>query len=131
MKAVMRLLYRAEEGARGVVQPILQNLTAILQRVSKNPKNPQFNHYMFETISVAIKSVCQGNPSAVQQFEGKLVPMFMQILTVETCLEFHPYSFQVMGQLLRLGQGVSRTYVQLFPQLLHAKHWEQGGNVHG
>lgn len=58
----------------------LPKLTEKLQAVCKNPSKPHFNHYLFETFSLAIRIVCQNNPAAVSSFEDVLFPIFQGIL---------------------------------------------------
>jgi len=62
MKAVMRSLSVARDDLLAVTEIVLNKLTASLGRVAKNPKNPYFNHYLFESIAVLVKSVCSKNP---------------------------------------------------------------------
>lgn len=46
----------------------------------QNPSKPDFNHYLFETLSISIKIVCKSNISAVSHFEDALFPVFQEIL---------------------------------------------------
>lgn len=48
--------------------------------VLQNPSKPHFNHYLFETLCVAIKITCRVNPEAVATFEQGLFPPFQDIL---------------------------------------------------
>lgn len=47
--------------ARGALAPsyatVMQHLVAILGEISKNPSNPKFNHFTFESISALIRCV--------------------------------------------------------------------------
>lgn len=38
---------------------VLDKLTASLVRVWRNPSNPLFNHYLFESIAATVRFVCQ------------------------------------------------------------------------
>ena len=46
----------------------------------QNPSKPHFNHYLFETFSLAIRIVCRNNKNAVLSFEEALFPVFENIL---------------------------------------------------
>jgi exportin-2 (importin alpha re-exporter) len=55
MKAIMRSFSTLQEASMPFMGVALPRLTEILQQVSKNPSKPHFNHYLFETLSLAIK----------------------------------------------------------------------------
>lgn len=52
---VMRVIYTARQELMSSVEAILQSLTTIIGEISKNPSNPKFNHYTFETLSSLVK----------------------------------------------------------------------------
>ena len=129
MKAVMRSLSVAREDLVTVTQIVLDKLTASLGRVAKNPKNPHFNHYLFESIAVLVKSVCSTNPEYTSAFESLLFPPFQHVLQMEV-VEFTPYVFQVLAQLLEYrADGLSDAYSALFGPLMTPSLWESKGNV--
>jgi len=99
MKATMRALSVVKEDVVAITEMVLNKLTNALGRVCKNPKNPQYNHYLFESIAVLVKSVCIATPAATAAFEALLFPPFQTILQMEVT-EFIPYVFQVLAQLL-------------------------------
>lgn len=51
----MRSFSTLQERVIPYLQSTLPKLTEKLQMVAKNPSKPHFNHYLFETISLAIK----------------------------------------------------------------------------
>lgn len=55
MKAIMRSFSSLQEHSLPFMGVALPRLTEILTMVAKNPSRPHFNHYLFETISLAIK----------------------------------------------------------------------------
>ena len=55
---------------------VLDKLTACLARVWKNPSNPLFNHYLFESIAALVRFVCRANPNATADFEERVFPPF-------------------------------------------------------
>jgi exportin-2 (importin alpha re-exporter) len=129
MKSIMRLLSFAGEDIIPVTPIVLQKLTTALERASKNPCNPHFNHCLFESIAVLIKSVCSKDPSHVTAFEGFLFPPFQAILQLDIS-EFTPYVFQLLAQLLEFrAKGLGQAYESLLPPLLTPVLWERKGNI--
>lgn len=53
------------------------------QEVAKNPKNPSFNHYVFEAVAGLVKNSCSGDPAQCAHFEGLLFPPFQHILELD------------------------------------------------
>lgn len=80
MKAIMRSFNTLNELTMSYMAVALPRLTEILTLVSKNPSKPHFNHYLFETLSLAVKIVCKVEPNAVASFEEALFPVFQHIL---------------------------------------------------
>ncbi len=39
-----------------VAQAVISQISAILDRVAKNPRNPNFNHYAFETLACLVQA---------------------------------------------------------------------------
>jgi exportin-2 (importin alpha re-exporter) len=133
MKCIMRTLDRAGDGVIGVTSIVFEKLSAALERVSKNPRDPGFNHNLFESIAILVKSVCSKDSSRVSDMENMLFPPFQTILQMDI-LEFSPYVFQILAQLLEYRQqesGLGQAYESLFPPLLTASLWEKTGNVPG
>jgi exportin-2 (importin alpha re-exporter) len=131
MKCVTRSLSKAGEDVIPVTQIVITKLTTALGRVAKNPRNPQFNHYLFESIAVLVGSVCSKDPSATVTFESLLFEPFNIILQMDIA-EFTPYVFQVLAQLLEFRpreSGLGQSYTQLFQPLLTPDLWEKKGNV--
>ncbi|CAM9656674.1 unnamed protein product, partial [Chrysoparadoxa australica] len=129
MRAVMRCLSTAQESVLPVAPIVLQKQTEYLARACKNPANPRFNHYLFESIAVLVSKVCQTDKSTIDQFEAALFPPFQEVLAQDV-VEFAPYVFQILAQLLELQPGAfSASYEALFPPLLMPALWERKGNV--
>ncbi|KFM24134.1 Exportin-2 [Auxenochlorella protothecoides] len=114
------------------VAPVcLQQLSQLLLAVCKNPTQPGFNHYLFESVAALVRFCCPRDPASVAKFEEMLFPPF-QIVLQEDVQEFHPYIFQVFAQLLETrepGTPLPPSYVALFPPLLSATFWERSGNT--
>ncbi len=134
MKCIMRALNVAKDDLmEGVVHVVLEKLTAALAHVAKNPKNPQYNHFLFESIAVLIRAVCTStqNASHTEAFEHFLFPPFQMVLQMEI-VEFTPYVFQLLAQILEFrpeSAGLGEAYTSLFLPLLTPSLWERKGNV--
>lgn len=72
MKAVMRVTAVLKEEMQPIMGIYLKLLTEVLMQVCKNPSNPTFNHYIFESYATVIKY----NPGSVTDFENALFPVF-------------------------------------------------------
>lgn len=130
MKAIMRSFSTLQAASMPFMGAVLPRLTEILETVAKNPSRPHFNHYLFETLALAIKIVCTAEPSAVASFEEVLFPIFQNILQ-QDILEFMPYVFQMLALLLeqRLTTAIPEVYWALFPCLMSPTLWDRPGNV--
>ncbi len=62
----------------------------ILMRVIKNPTQPGFNHYLFESVAALVKQGCAKDPRMVDKLEEMLIPPFNYVLSqdvqVTSCL---------------------------------------------
>lgn len=131
MKAMMRSFSILQSASIPFMGVALPRLTEILETVSKNPSRPHFNHYLFETLALAIQIVCKAQPDAVTSFEEALFPIFQYILQQDVA-EFMPYVFQMLSLLLDVRNTTSNipdAYWQLFPCLLAPTLWDRSGNV--
>ena len=131
MKCIMRALNVAKNDLMDVVQVVLEKLTSALARVAKNPKNPQYNHFLFESIAVLIRAVCTIDSAHTVAFDQFLFPPFQTVLQMEV-VEFTPYVFQLLAQILEFrpeGAGLGEAYTSLFAPLLTPTLWERKGNV--
>lgn len=55
MKAIMRSFSLLQDKVIPFLNVTLPKLTEKLQMICKNPSKPHFNHYLFETFSLAIR----------------------------------------------------------------------------
>ena len=74
-------------------------LTYILNEVCKNPKNPIFNHYLFQSVVALMRRSCERDPGVIASFEENLFPLLQTIL-VHDVMEFVPYALQLLAQLI-------------------------------
>ncbi|XP_015180909.1 PREDICTED: exportin-2 [Polistes dominula] len=131
MKAIMRSFGILQDNIVPFLAELLPKLTEKLTMVAKNPTRPNFNHYLFETLSLSIKIVCKSNPQAVLSFEQVLFPVFQEILQQDIS-EFIPYVFQILALFLELRttQEIPDPYMALFPCLLTPVLFERQANIH-
>ncbi|XP_047319796.1 exportin-2 [Impatiens glandulifera] len=128
MKSIMRVLAIADISTE-VASPCISGLTSVLNKVCANPKNPIFNHYLFEAVAVLVKRSCEKNPSLVSAFEVSLFPSLQMILANDVT-EFFPYAFQLLSQLIELNRPpLPQLYMQIFEILLMPDSWKRSGNV--
>ncbi|WWD17783.1 hypothetical protein CI109_102225 [Kwoniella shandongensis] len=130
MKCAMRVIITARQSLTPVYEAVLTRLVNILGEISKNPSNPKFNQYCFESVSALIRFVCEGSPAALPTFEGALFGPAQHILANDVA-EFIPYIFQILAQLLELHSPTELppSYQALTGPLLSAALWEQRGNI--
>lgn len=94
----MRIIFTARQSlAAAAYDRILQRLVRILGVTSKNPSNPNFDQYLFESLSGLMRQVegreslcfrltrfprfvAAANPTTVPVFEGQLLGPFSFIL---------------------------------------------------
>lgn len=130
MRAIMRLTAVLKENMTPMMGVYVNRLTQILARVCKNPTNPTFNHYIFESYATVIKF----NPGSVQAFEQALTPPFTSILQ-DNVEEFIPYVLQIFTLLLETRtEPITQdsVYVSLLlPKLFDMSMWQHQGNIPG
>lgn len=129
MRCVMRILITSQDAINSYVENLLNQLLAIVGEISKNPSNPKFSHYTFESIGCIIKYSV--NSLGAQNLENRLFPPCMEILGGDVS-EFVPYVFQLLAQILSAtpsSLGLSQNYIQLIRPLMSPAVWELRGNV--
>uniref|UniRef100_A0A8D8S4P8 Exportin-2 n=1 Tax=Cacopsylla melanoneura TaxID=428564 RepID=A0A8D8S4P8_9HEMI len=131
MKCIMRSMSTLQDKVIPYLSDLLFQLTQRLGAAAKNPSKPNYNHFLFESITLAIRIVCKQTPEAVETFEQTLFPIF-QIIIQQDILEFLPYTFQILSLLLefRPRGSISPPYVELYPFLLSPVLWSRPGNIH-
>ncbi|KIM38838.1 hypothetical protein M413DRAFT_75629 [Hebeloma cylindrosporum] len=132
MKCVMRIIVTARQTLTPGYEHILNRLVTILGVISKNPSNPHFDQYIFESISGLMRFIVAGSPTTLQTFENTLLGPFVIILEQDID-QYIPYVFQVLAQMLELHSGgqVPDTYQNLLHFLLTPAIWQQKGSIPG
>ncbi|KAL6747498.1 Cse1-domain-containing protein [Haematococcus lacustris] len=131
MRAVTRVIGFVGPDIAPVAPAALQELARMLLEVCRNPRNPGFNHALFESVAALIRCTGASSSSAttIEACEQLLFPAFNHVLQQDV-QEFHPYVFQVFAQLIETRQApLPAVYLQIFPPLLHPQFWERSGNV--
>ncbi len=59
-------------------------LAAMLLEVCKNPTQPGFNHYLFESVAALIRYGTAADAAMLDQFQEQLFPAFQVVLSVST-----------------------------------------------
>jgi exportin-2 (importin alpha re-exporter) len=132
MRAIMKICVSAQSSLMPLASFIVQNCNKILSEVAKNPKNPQFHHYLFETLACLIRYLCPNNLNTLALFEGALFPPFQAMLGIETAESFSPYVFQLMAQMLELrpaNEEIPQAYKLLYSPLLAPALWENEASI--
>lgn len=84
----MRVIITARTSLTPLHEGILTRLVNIMGEISKNPSNPKFNQYCFESVSALIRFVCEGTPAALPTFENALFGPAQHILTNDVAGEW-------------------------------------------
>ncbi|XP_066597006.1 exportin-2 isoform X2 [Prorops nasuta] len=131
MKAIMRSFGTLQDSIYPFLADLLPSLTEKLTMVARNPSRPNFNHYLFETLSLCTRVIFKANPEVIASFEQALFPIFQGILQQDV-QEFIPYVFQILALFLELRttQEVPEPYMALFPCLLSPVLFERQENIY-
>lgn len=133
IKTIMRILNTVEDSLnRDFKVLIINQLLSILKIISKNPANPRFSHYTFESLGLLIKYTPD---SDIKDLINLILPNLLTILN-DDVQEFVPYSFQILAFLLEKlpkvdGQPLPEEYKSLIKPLLSPSLWQFRGNIPG
>jgi len=129
MKAITRVSGVAQADMAPYLMDVIAQLNTVLSAVCGNPRNPSFNHYMFETVASLIKFGCQAQPALAVEFEKVVMPPFQEVLAKDI-EEFTPYVFQIFAQIISLRpQPLPEMYGALYQGILQGDNWERTGNI--
>ena len=126
MKCVMRVLLTTRTSLQDP-NDVLQQLLKIVQIISKNPSNPKFSHYTFESICVILTDYS----SSIEQYLTIIKPTLFGLLNQEV-QEFVPYVFQILAYCLEVfpkGKPIPEEYHQIIKPLCSPAVWEYKGNI--
>lgn len=132
MKAIMRLLSFLKSNLIIQFLPVVvPKMTNKLGVVARNPSNPYFNHYLFETLALTIRAACsQENLAIRNEFENVLFNI-LEVILAQDVQEFTPYVLQLLNLILRAQTvgSISEKFTKLFQELLSPTLWERPANV--
>ncbi|KAI3976144.1 hypothetical protein MKX01_017061 [Papaver californicum] len=128
MKCIMRV-FGVADFSQEVAGHCITGLTHLLSEVCKNPKNPVYNHYLFEAVAGLVGRVCEKDPSLIPTFETSIFPILQYILG-QNVTEFWPYAFQLLAQLVNLNKPpLPASYMSIFELLLATETWKGQANT--
>ncbi|KAJ6591750.1 CAS/CSE protein [Mycena vulgaris] len=131
MKSAMRVIFTARQTLTPGYEQTLGRLVGILGVISKNPSNPLFDQYIFESISGLMRFVVEGTPATLETFENALFGPFT-IIIQQDIEQYIPFVFQLLAQMLSLHSGdVPAQYRPLLPLLFTPASWQQKGSIPG
>lgn len=127
MKCLMRILLISEDSLTNSILEILQELVKIVEIISKNPSNPKFSHYTFESICIILKNYSNNIKNIYELIKITLLSILGQDIQ-----EFIPYSFQILAFILEnypKNEELPVEYAQLIKPLCSPQVWEFKGNI--
>ncbi|KAF9027107.1 Cse1-domain-containing protein [Hymenopellis radicata] len=131
MRCVMRVVFTGRESLTPVFEQTLRRLVNILSIISRNPSNPKFDQYIFESISGLIRFIVKGTPASLATFEAALFGPFTVILQQDID-QYIPYVFQLLAQMLEMHtSNIPTEYQELLTFLLTPAIWAQKGSIPG
>ena len=130
MKAILRVVAVLKERVAPIASDVFGKAVPLLQRVAQNPRNPVFNHYLFEVVACVSKYTVAANAGALPAIEALVLPVLQDIL-MKDVIDFFPYAFQLYASFLELAPAgvVAPAYENLFPSLMAPALWERPGTV--
>lgn len=127
----MRVIITTRHVLLHSVPTIIAKLGLVINEISRNPSNPKFNHFVFESLAALVQFSCT-NPAYVCEFEKLMIDPFTRVLSIGVA-EFMPYVFQILAQLLNANQGgdhgIPTFYKDMLTPILQPVLWESNGNV--
>jgi len=127
MRCIMRVLIVIKDGVSAVAESVLRHLIKITGIITKNPSNPRFYYYHFESLGALVRFSGQAQSEALSQ---ALFNPFLEVLQ-NSVEEFMPYVFQIMAALLEAEptKPLPPNYQPLVGPIIAPQLWEQRGNV--
>ena len=127
MRCIMRVLIVIKEGVATVMESSLGHLINITNLILKNPSNPKFYYYLFESVGALIRF---SGPSNSEALLNALFPTFVAILQ-QSVEEFMPYVFQLLAALLEAEpeKSLPVTFQPMVAPIIAPQIWESRGNI--
>eukprot|EP00011_Vannellida_sp_DIVA3-517-6-12_P000534 CAMPEP_0114606120 /NCGR_PEP_ID=MMETSP0168-20121206/1400_1 /TAXON_ID=95228 ORGANISM="Vannella sp., Strain DIVA3 517/6/12" /NCGR_SAMPLE_ID=MMETSP0168 /ASSEMBLY_ACC=CAM_ASM_000044 /LENGTH=964 /DNA_ID=CAMNT_0001816979 /DNA_START=133 /DNA_END=3023 /DNA_ORIENTATION=+ len=131
MRAVMRIISVGGPAVLPYTETLLAELHKILTRVSKDVRNPNFNHCLFESLAALTEIISLSAPQNITQFEKLMYPLFQHILNNDIA-EFAPYVFQLVAMLIeRCPTELNEEQLGMLRMYHMPMHWtvDKAGNI--
>ncbi|OQV15127.1 Exportin-2 [Hypsibius exemplaris] len=129
IKCIMRTLSYLQAHMLPYINVVVTGLLSRLAFAVKNPGNPRYDHYLFESLALCIGIACRAEPKAVELFETVIFQQ-IEVVLKENVDAFFPYAFQLMAQMLEYRVGeIPVFYLQLLDHLLNPALLEHEGCV--
>lgn len=127
MRCIMRVLITLKENIASLAGSVLVHLVGITEIIARNPSNPKFYYYHFESLGALIRFSL---PTQVATLSQALMTPFFAILQ-NNVEEFMPYVFQLIAALLEKEptKPLPPQFLSLVAPVLAPQLWEQRGNV--
>lgn len=116
-RCMMRLLTYLGNLGSEMVNTLTPTVVECTKLAIENPKNPSFNHYLFELLGVCIR-----NSSDCEKLDNFVLPILIGILE-KNLTDFIPYSLQLLALRLDTLANQNELYDKLFIHLIDAKIW--------
>lgn len=110
---LMRALNRVVLASGPSTSYNLQCLSWILDAIARNPSNPQFTHFLFESIAAMLRFGAQPDP---------LLPV-LQRMSADESNELQGYSYQLFAAMVRFGDAPFTP--ALLAGILSPEHWSR------
>lgn len=109
----------------------LDRIVWLLNEIIKNPINPQFTHYFFESLAFLIRS-SSSFPDTFNLLESKVVPHLYNILQSDQS-DLFPYAFQLMAVIVESNcRPEFPEYIKsMIPVVIQPALWSISCNVPG
>ncbi|NDU79679.1 hypothetical protein GWI34_44900, partial [Actinomadura sp. DSM 109109] len=80
MKCVMRVLLTSKNAVEPYSGEVLSHLASIVQLTSRNPSNPRFTQFLFESVSALVRLAGSSTLAQLATMEERLFPVCTDIL---------------------------------------------------
>lgn len=125
MRSIFRVLQTSEDSIQPLFPQLLAQFIEIVTIMAKNPSNPRFTHYTFESIGVILNYTQRQN---LPLLVDSMMPTFLTVLS-EDIQEFIPYVFQIIAFVVEQSATIPESIKQLAQPLLAPNVWELKGNI--
>lgn len=75
----MRMIFIGKTDVKPFAPELCKRLAAVIDIIIKNPNNPRFYHYVFESFGAMIRFCCADDPAMLATFEAELGTRFAAI----------------------------------------------------